>query len=194
MPPIQMLRQIMGDNFFYMIHFQEPGVAEVDLERDAATTMRRMLCGVSTAGDDEDARAAAMTRMFAPGPEGFIERMPEPAGLPDWLSQEELDHYAAEFARTGFRGGVNWYRNLDRNWEMSEHLADAKVEVPSLFIGGADDPVLTMSPPGVNDEHLSDHRGNVIVEGAGHWVQQEKPDEVNRALLAFLDDVHGGGR
>jgi pimeloyl-ACP methyl ester carboxylesterase len=194
MPPIEMLRQIMGDNFFYMVHFQEPGVAEVDLERDAGTTMRRMLCGTTTAADD-DARAEAMARMFAPGPEGFIERMSEPDGLPDWLSQEELDHYTAEFTRTGFTGGVNWYRNLDRNWEMTEHLAGAKVEVPSLFIGGADDPVLVMSPPGVNDEHLADHRGNVIVEGAGHWVQQEKPDEVNRALLGFLDEVHGrGGR
>jgi len=185
--PIGMLRQVMGDNFFYMIHFQEPGVAEVDLERDPATTMRRMLCGTTTG--DEDARAEAMTRMFAPGPAGFIERMAEPDGLPDWLSQDELDHYTAEFARTGFTGGVNWYRNLDRNWEMSAHLAGAKVEVPSLFIGGADDPVLVMSPPGVNDEHLADHRGNVVVDGAGHWVQQEKPGEVNRALLDFLDQL-----
>jgi pimeloyl-ACP methyl ester carboxylesterase len=189
MPPIEMLRQVMGDNFFYMIHFQEPGVAEVDLERDPATTMRRMLCGTTTAGD-EDARAEAMARMFAPGPEGFIERMAEPDGLPDWLSQEELDHYTAEFTRTGFTGGVNWYRNLDRNWKLSAHLADAKVEVPSLFIGGADDPVLVMSPPGVNDEHLADHRGNVIIDGAGHWVQQEKPDEVNTALLEFLHGVY----
>jgi pimeloyl-ACP methyl ester carboxylesterase len=190
-PPIQMLRQIMGDNFFYMLHFQEPGVADADLGRDPAATMRRMLCGVTTAGD-EQARAAAVTRMFAPGPEGFVDRLPEPAGLPDWLGQDELDHYIAEFTRTGFTGGINWYRNLDRNWELSEHLAGAKVEVPSLFIGGADDPVLVMSPPGANDEQLSDHRGNVIIGEAGHWVQQEKPREVNEALLGFLEEIHEG--
>jgi epoxide hydrolase A/B len=193
MPPIGMMRQVMGDNFFYIVHFQEPGVAEVDLERDPATTMRRMLCGSTTAGD-EDTRAEAMARMFAPGPEGLIERMAEPDRLPHWLSQDELDHYTAEFTRTGFTGPVNWYRNFDRNWEMTAHLAEAKVEVPSLFIGGADDPVLVMSPPGMNDERLSDHRGNVIVEHAGHWVQQEKPDEVNGSLLDFLHAIHGGNR
>jgi pimeloyl-ACP methyl ester carboxylesterase len=191
-PPIEMLRGIMGDNFFYMLYFQEPGVADAELGRDPATTMRRLLCGVSVDKSDADAQAEAMARMFAPGPAGFVERMAEPEGLPGWLGQEELDHYIAEFTRTGFTGGINWYRNLDRNWELSADLADAKVEVPSLFIGGADDPVLVMSPPGANDEHLTDHRGNVIVEGAGHWVQQEKPDEVNAALLDFLAGVDQG--
>jgi pimeloyl-ACP methyl ester carboxylesterase len=193
-PPIEMLRGIMGDNFFYMLYFQEPGVADAELGRDPATTMRRMLCGVTVDPSDPDGQAEAAARMFAPGPAGFVERMSEPDGLPDWLSQEELDHYIAEFTRTGFTGGINWYRNLDRNWELSADLADAKVEVPSLFIGGANDPVLVMSPPGANDEHLTDHRGNVIVDGAGHWVQQEKPAEVNAALLGFLADIHGGGR
>ena len=176
----------MGDNFFYMIHFQDPGVAEVDLERDPATTMRRMLCGSTTAGD-EDARAEAMTRMFAPGPAGFIERMAEPDGLPDWLSQDELDHYTAEFTRTGFTGGVNWYRNLDRNWEMTR--------APRRGEGrGAVAVHRRCRRPGAGDEPARRERraprrppGNVIVEGAGHWVQQEKPDEVNRALLDFLD-------
>jgi pimeloyl-ACP methyl ester carboxylesterase len=188
-PPIQMLRQIMGDNFFYMLFFQEPGPADEDLGRDPATTMRRMLCGTSVAGD-EMARAEATARMFAPGPEGFVGRMREPDGLPGWLSEAELDHYIAEFTRTGFTGGINWYRNIDRNWELSLQLDGAKVEVPSLFIGGADDPVLVMSPPGVADELLTDHRGNVIIPAAGHWVQQEKPDEVNAALIGFLDQIH----
>jgi len=191
-PPIEMLRGIMGDNFFYMLYFQQPGVADAELGGDPARTMRRMLGGVKVDTTDGDAQGEAMARMFAPGPEGFIDRMPEPDGLPGWLSQDELDHYIAEFARTGFTGGINWYRNLDRNWELSADLADAKVEVPSLFIGGADDPVLVMSPPGAGDEHLTDHRGNVIVPDAGHWVQQEKPDEVNAALLDFLAGVHQG--
>jgi pimeloyl-ACP methyl ester carboxylesterase len=190
LPPTQIFRQLVGDGFFYMLHFQEPGVADEDLGRDPATTMRRMLAGATRpAGADAQAEAAA--RMFAPGPAGFVDRIPEPDGLPPWLAQEELDHYVAEFTRTGFTGGINWYRNLDRNWELTDHVAEASVELPSLFIGGADDPVLVMSPPGVHDDRLADHRGNVIVPGAGHWVQQERPAEVNEALLRFLDDVHG---
>jgi pimeloyl-ACP methyl ester carboxylesterase len=95
----------------------------------------------------------------------------------------------AEFTRTGFTGGVNWYRNFDRNWHLTAKLEGAKVEAPSLFVGGGLDPVLTLSPPSMMDGWLSDHRGTVIVEGAGHWVQQERPAEVNAALLSFLDQL-----
>jgi pimeloyl-ACP methyl ester carboxylesterase len=115
-----------------------------------------------------------------------VDRFPEPATLPAWLSRAELDHYIAEFSRTGFTGGLNWYRNLDRNWELTAELADTKVTVPSLFIGGRLDPVLTMSPPEAMDGWLEDHRGTVLVDGAGHWVQQEAPAPVNAALLEFL--------
>jgi pimeloyl-ACP methyl ester carboxylesterase len=117
---------------------------------------------------------------------GFAERLPQVKTLPAWLSEEELDHYVAEFTRTGFTGGINWYRNFDRNWETTPELEGAHVKQPSLFVGGALDPVLVMSPPTVGDDFLDDHRGTVIIEGAGHWVQQEKPDEVNAALLEFL--------
>jgi pimeloyl-ACP methyl ester carboxylesterase len=123
---------------------------------------------------------------FANDGRGFVERMPEPEGLPEWLTQEELDHYVTEFSRTGFTGGINWYRNFDRNWSLTEHLDGAKVEVPSLFIGGSADPVLVMAPPSIADGWLTDHRGDHLVDGAGHWVQQERPDEVNAALLDFI--------
>jgi pimeloyl-ACP methyl ester carboxylesterase len=115
--------------------------------------------------------------------------MAEPEGLPEWLSQDELDHYVAEFTRTGFTGGINWYRNMDRNWALTERIADAKIEIPSLFIGGRLDPVLVMTPPESTVQLLSDHRGTTFVEGAGHWVQQEKPDEVNAALIGFLNQL-----
>jgi len=184
MPPIQLLRQVFADNFFYMVYFQEPGVADAELGADPARTMRRMLSSVK-----RDPDAALDPTFLADDGRGFVDRIPEPDGLPDWLTQEELDHYVAEFARTGFTGGINWYRNLDRNWETTPQLAGAKVEVPSLFIGGTLDPVLVMSPPGIHDEHLLDHRGNVLVDDAGHWVQQEKPGPVNDALVSFLDSV-----
>jgi pimeloyl-ACP methyl ester carboxylesterase len=192
MPPIEAMRAALGDAFFYILYFQEPGVADADLGRDVATTMRRMLCGLSTANADPQAAVS----MFANDDRGFVERMPEPAGLPDWLTQEELDHYVAEFSRTGFTGGINWYRNFDRNWTLTEALDGSKVTVPSLFIGGAQDPVLMMTPPAAMDGWLEDHRGTVLVDGAGHWVQQEKPDEVNAALVDFVEQVRrdGGSR
>ena len=187
MPPIQMLRQVMGDYFFYMLYFQEPGVADADLGRDPATTMRRMLCGATHAAD-EDARAEAMTRMFAPGPAG-LRRPDARARRPARLAQPGG---ARPLRRRVHPDGLHRRHQLvpqprPQLGADARTSPSAKVEVPSLFIGGADDPVLVMSPPGVDDEHLADHRGNVIVEGAGHWVQQEKPDEVNAALLDFLD-------
>ncbi len=125
---------------------------------------------------------------------GFAERLPEPAELPDWLTQEELDHYVAEFSRTGFTGGINWYRNFDRNWELTEHVAGAKVTMPSLFITGSADPVNIMSPAGIMDGWLEDHRGSHFIEGAGHWVQQEAAEQVNALLISFLDSLDLGGR
>ncbi len=188
-PFMQLIEMAFADSFFYMAYFQEPGVADANLGADPATTMRRMLAGLMPA--DGEAPPADFS---ANDGRGFVERLPEPAGLPDWLSQEELDHYVAEFTRTGFTGGINWYRNLDRNWELTAGFDTAKVTAPSLFIGGALDPVLLMTPVGVQDEVCADHRGNVIVDGAGHWVQQEAPAEVNEALLTFLKSIDLGGR
>jgi pimeloyl-ACP methyl ester carboxylesterase len=180
-PPTEAMRMVFADSFFYILYFQEPGVADADLGRDPERTMRGMLGGVGSGDADPDAMAA--------DGRGFVDRLPQPDQLPGWLSTEELDHYIAEFRRTGFTGGLNWYRNFDRNWRLTEQLAGAKVTVPSLFIGGSDDPVLVMSPPEVAEQWLTDHRGTVLVEGAGHWVQQEAPDQVNEALLSFIADL-----
>ena len=185
MPPVQLMRQVFGDSFFYILYFQEPGVADAELGADAATTMRRMLAGLTVPKEG----STDLAGLAAPDGRGFVDRLPEPAGLPDWLSQEELDHYTAEFTRTGFTGGINWYRNFDRNWELTPQLAGSKVTVPSLFITGGADPVGIMSPAGIMDGWLEDHRGSITVDGAGHWVQQEAPTEVNDALITFLDTL-----
>ena len=190
MPPVQLMRQVFGDSFFYILYFQEPGVADAELGADAATTMRRMLAGLTVPAEG----TVDLAGLAAPDGRGFVDRMPDPQELPGWLSQEELDHYSAEFARTGFTGGINWYRNFDRNWELTEHLAGAKVTVPSLFITGSADPVNIMSPAGIMDGWLEDHRGSHFIEGAGHWVQQEAADEVNAHLITFLDSLDLGGR
>ncbi len=190
MGPVTMMRQVFGDTFFYILYFQEPGVADADLGADAATTMRRMLAGLTVPKDG----SVDMTGLAAPEGSGFVDRLPEPVGLPDWLSQAELDHYAAEFTRTGFTGGINWYRNFDRNWELTPQLDGAKVTVPSLFVTGGADPVAIMTPSTIMDGWMQDHRGSVVVDGAGHWVQQEAPAEVNAALLTFLHELDLGGR
>lgn len=184
LPPIQILRQLFAGNFFYMVYFQEPGVADAELGADPDRTMRRLLAGARTSHSPP-------ADVFADDGRGFIDRIPEADGLPDWLNEDELAHYIGEFRRTGFTGGLNWYRNLDRNWELTPQLDGAKVAVPSLFIGGSADPVLTLWPPASMDGLLLDHRGTVLVDGAGHWVQQERPDEVNAALLPFLAAVTG---
>ncbi len=179
--PIASLRSLFADSFFYILYFQEPGVADADLAADPARTMRRLLAAPSTASTDPS--------VFANDGRGFVDRVAEPKVLPPWLGAKELDHYIAEFRRTGFTGGLNWYRNLDRNWLLTVGTDGEPVRVPSLFIGGAQDPVLTLSPPSVMDGWLTDHRGTIIVEGAGHWVQQERPAEVNAALLEFVASV-----
>jgi pimeloyl-ACP methyl ester carboxylesterase len=179
-PPTAGWRHKFGDNFFYILYFQELGFADADLARDPATTLRRTLTG-RLPNTDEEARL-----MFRPGPEGYVERLPEPDGLPDWLSQRELDHYIAEFTRTGFTGALNWYRNFDRNWELMADTPATTITVPSLFIAGANDPVLSFAP---TDRHAALVTGpyrQVIIDEAGHWIQQERPAEVNEALLTLL--------
>jgi pimeloyl-ACP methyl ester carboxylesterase len=185
MPTIELMRQLYADRFFYIVYFQQPGVADAELSGDPARTMRRMLAGV-TPGEFSPADLEALG---ANDESGFIDRLPEPKGLPGWLSQDELDFYIAEFTRTGFTGGLNWYRNMDRNWHLTEGVADAHVTCPSLFITGSLDPVRSFAPADPGLAWLDDHRGNVVIEGAGHWVQQERPSEVNAALLGFLDDT-----
>ncbi|MGD1241350.1 alpha/beta fold hydrolase [Mycobacterium seoulense] len=182
--PTQTWRKAFGENFFYILYFQEPGVADAELNADPARTMRRMMGGLRTSGDPLTA-----SRMVAPGPEGFIDRLPEPDALPDWLSQEELDRYVAEFSRTGFTGGLNWYRNFDRNWETTPELADAKITVPALFIGGTADPVLTFTRADRASQLITGPYRQVMIDDAGHWLQQERPDEVNAALLDFLNGL-----
>jgi pimeloyl-ACP methyl ester carboxylesterase len=189
-PPVQMMRALFADGFFYMVYFQEPGVADAELGGDARRTMTRMMCALTTSGTEPDALAGdGLADFFANDGRGFIDRMPEPEAFPPWLGRDELEHYIEVFERTGFTGGINWYRNLDRNWELTPHLDGATVEQPALFVTGANDPVRLMTPDSIMEGCLDDPRGSIVIDGAGHWVQQEKPDEVNAALLGFLGSL-----
>jgi len=182
-PPIEIMRSMFGDNFFYMVYFQEEA-ADADLGADASRTIRGMLLGMTPGSPD------AAVPMFGPAEAGgFVDRLPQATLLPAWITDAELDHYIEEFSRTGFRGAINWYRNLDRNWSLSEPWAQRKVTCPAMFLAGAQDVVLMMTPPSIMDGWVTDLRETVMIEGAGHWVQQEKPAETNEALVRFLDTL-----
>jgi pimeloyl-ACP methyl ester carboxylesterase len=182
-PTTQAYRKLFGDNFFYVLYFQEPGPADAELGRDPATTLRRLM-GMESTSDE----AAAM-RMAAPGPDGFIDRIPEPGRLPDWLSQREFDCYVDEFSRNGFTAPLNWYRCFDLNWELTTTTRAATIAVPSLFLGGAADPTLAYTPRHRVREVVSGDYREVMIDGAGHWLPEQRPAEVNALLIDFLSVV-----
>ena len=181
--PTELMRAVAGDRFFYILYFQEAGPADRELSRDPRAALARIL--VSSSGE----RGPGTFRRLPAEGTGYLETMAEPDGLPAWLADEDLETYAAEFARTGFTGALSWYRNFDRNWQLTEHLAGAKVRQPALFVAGDRDPVLRMTPPAVMEGWVEDLRGSIILSGCGHWTQQERPDEVNRALIGFLNEL-----
>ena len=169
----------------YMMYFQAPGVAEAEFERDVEGTLRRVY--YSASGSLPPGKA---WHAFVPPGKGLLDgtfdtEMPLP-----WLSREDLAEYVKDFTASGFRGGLNWYRNLQRNWELMSPFTGAPIPQPSLFVAGTRDGVIRM--PGMRvkvDEMrplLPGLRDSVLIDGAGHWVQQEAPAQVNALLLEFL--------
>lgn len=179
-PPLAIFRMMAGDNFFYIVYFQEPGVAERELEADVRSTMLRFLYAAS--GDVTE----PLDFRQKPKDAKFLDGLPTPKTLPAWLSEADLDYFTGELQRTGFRGGLNWYRNFDRNWELTPHLADAKISQPALFIAGERDGVLAMLPVDAMRALVPNLRKLLLLPGCGHWTQQERPAEVNAALVEFL--------
>lgn len=187
--PTTMMKALAGDRFLYILYFQEPGKAEAELDPRARETMRGIL--YSASGSIEPGHVRRMVEL--PKSAGFLDAMAQPESLPGWLSEEDLEVYVGEFERTGFRGGLNWYRNFDRNWELLAPFADLKIKVPALFVGGLRDAVVTGpefagESPTVQmlGSFCEDLRAKVLIEGAGHWNQQEAPEQTNAALLEFL--------
>ena len=193
-PPVRALREA-GQSRFYWVHFQEPGVAEAELERDPAAALRRIFFGGSGEGQEGRTPGAGLTLPSTGG--GFLGGRPDEGRMPSWLTEGELAVMAAEYRRTGFRGGLNLYRNIDRNWEMLAPWQDAKVERPALFIAGSRDPVINLptrrAALAEMPSLVPELRRSLIIEGAGHWIQQERPGEVNAALLEFLRELPPAG-
>jgi pimeloyl-ACP methyl ester carboxylesterase len=160
--PLAILRRHLGEGF-YMVWFQAPGVAEAALEADVRRTLRTQ--------EVWDA--------------SWAQRADDPPRPAFWTPEDE-ERYVAAFTRTGFRGGLNWYRNIDRNWALTEPVGDRRIEQPALFVTGERDPVRRFMPEAAMDGWVPGLRGTVVVEGAGHWVQQQAPAAVEAALIPFL--------
>jgi pimeloyl-ACP methyl ester carboxylesterase len=153
-PPITILRNRLGDDF-YMVWFQEPGVADAVLNANVRGALLSADLRLSGAH----------------------------------LTDDELQVYVDAFERTGFTGGLNYYRNIDRNWELAAPFDGATIDCPSMFLTGSADPVRLFMPADRMTEVLTDLRASIVLDGAAHWVQQERPAEVNDALLSWLRNL-----
>jgi pimeloyl-ACP methyl ester carboxylesterase len=181
--PLATLRE-SGITNFYWQYFQAPGVAEQEFERDVALTMRTLL------GRGLSDPAASL---FIEDGKGFLGDARVERDLPEWLGEADHSHFVDAYRKSGFRGGLNWYRNIDRNWELTAPWQGAQIHQPSLFIAGANDSVITglIGARRVTELQrvLPNLRRKLIIDGAGHWIQQERPREVNAALIEFLQQT-----
>lgn len=185
--PLAGWQQAYGDNFYYILYHQEPGVAEAEYDADPEGLLSRLYLS-----PDSPREAPLVTdRKRSAG--GWIDRMGAPLGLPDWLTRADLDYFVRQFEAAGFRGGVNYYRNFHHNWEITPQLTDARVSIPTLFIAGEKDVVIGGAPQarleGAMRRVVDDLRGVILIPEAGHWIQQERPQETNAAVLEFLNGL-----
>jgi pimeloyl-ACP methyl ester carboxylesterase len=185
-PPLQMMRAMFQNNFFYILYFQEPGVAEAEFESDVRRSLRLFTWAAAGEGRDNPGFATAMVGKAAES--RLFDGMPELTDLPPWITEEELDYYVEKFEKSGFRGPINRYRNMDRDWEEIPELADKKIEQPALFLAGDKDAVLTFTPVDPMKQ-LVPNLKIVMIPGAGHWTQQEAPERVNDELITFLNGL-----
>ncbi|MCE7999451.1 MAG: alpha/beta hydrolase [Rhodobiaceae bacterium] len=184
---LDMLRQVYADRFFYMTYFQTPDVVEAEVAADVGAALRKIYYSLS--GD------APLNDWLKEKPltAGLLDELVDPRPFPDWLSDSDLKVYVDSFEKGGFRGPINRYRAMDLDHEDLVELRDRPIDVPACFIGGERDPIRNYIPemdfyadPGAG---CTDFRGTTLIPRAGHWVQQEEPDETNHALVRFLDDL-----
>ncbi|MET9761477.1 alpha/beta hydrolase [Streptomyces sp. NPDC006372] len=188
-PPLRTMRERFGGRFYWN-YFEQPGVAEAEFSADTRGTLRKLLYSASGdapgAGRPEQALVDDLER-------GWLADAPDPEVLPEWLTEEDLDTLTESYAQ-GFTGALNWYRNLDRNWELTAPWQGAVVSAPALYVYGDRD--LVPAFPGTPEliEKLPAlmpdlRRKPLVLPGCGHWTQQERPTEVNEALLDFLTEL-----
>jgi len=171
---------------FYQLYFQTPGLAEAELEKDIHNAIKTTLFALS--GDAAVENPASLAMLPSEG--GWLDGKPTTQSLPAWLTDNSIEFYVEEFKRAGFRGGLNWYRNIDRNWELLAPWSGAKVQVSALYVVGDRDGVYRF--PGMDQlipnlkQFVPLLRETIVLKGCGHWTQQERTQDVNNAILEFL--------
>ena len=175
--PLKALRDA-GANNFYWLYFQTPGVPEAEFERDVDRTVRTFAYGTG------------VSLMLKPG-QGFLADTTIPQQSPSWLTDEDISYFVEVFKRSGYRGGLNWYRNLDRNWAISGGWQELKIQQPALFIAGANDGVIKFMAKALEQlpTTVPGLKKTLLVPDSGHWIQQQRAAEVNAAILEFLRPV-----
>jgi epoxide hydrolase A/B len=175
---------------FYQRLFQEMGVEEADLHAKVQTFIPAIFDRLS--GSSE---LGAPPALIVPDGQHFSDLFEAPRAAPAWMGDDELALYVSTFARTGFRGALNWYRNIDNNWRMSTPWASSPVPVPAAFmIGTADVAWALFKDNGIIDsqrDRVPDLLDLRVLEGVGHWIAQEAPEEVNDLVLTFLAQLDG---
>ncbi|MEC7762242.1 MAG: alpha/beta hydrolase [Pseudomonadota bacterium] len=193
MPPTEIFPQ-SDDALFYTLYFQDEGVAEAEFEADIGRTLRKIYhaasgdVGPRVAGDDTPNPFGMVSREA-----GLLEPLPMPEGDLPWLTEDDLAAFVSDYEESGFRGGLNLYRNLDRNWALQHAFTGLTVDVPALYIVGTRDTGLAM--PGMRQMIEAQTalapklRDPIFLEACGHWAPQEQPEQVSEALLRFLAEV-----
>src|SRR5579859_4182285 len=182
-----------ADASFYQLYFQAPGVADTELEADARLSLRKILYSGSGDVPRRNPEGSGSGVGMVPRAGGFLTRMPDPQTLPAWLTTADIDFYVEQFRHSGFSGGLNWYRNIDRNWELMAPYAGAAVTVPALYMAGELD--LVVAFPRMKEviadlaRLVPQLRTTIMLPGCGHWTQQERPAEVNKAMIDFLQSL-----
>lgn len=181
---LELWQQLYADRFFYQLYFQQEGLAEAELEADVAVSLRKAYFAIS--GD------ADLDQWLEPKPKDarLLDGLIDPDPFPAWMSKDDLQVYVDAFTAGGFRGPINRYRAQDLDHEQLVDLHGATLTQPSFFVGGERDAVRHFVPG--NDAYAdpgiacADFRGSVIIPNIGHWVQQEAPEQTNKALGEFL--------
>ncbi|MFC5345065.1 alpha/beta fold hydrolase [Brevundimonas staleyi] len=184
-PIMAVMSKRAGLGELYINQFQDPEHHRI-FEADVAGGLRKGFYAYDGATPPE----RQSTGFIAPG-HNFLSEVSEDATLPPWMSEMHHAEYVAAFTAGGFKGPLDWYRNIDRNWALTAFLQDAKIRQPSMFVVGERDPVRHYAGQheATLKDWLTDLRSQTVLPGAGHWLQQERPDGVNAALIGFLSDI-----
>jgi pimeloyl-ACP methyl ester carboxylesterase len=182
-PPLQAQRDAHGGRHYWN-YIETPARADAELGRDPEASIRRFMVGLS--GD-----APEVTSFILPEGGALLDLFPEPARLPTWLRGMDVERYALDIGAAGFTGGLNYFRNMDRNWTLLAPFDGRYPTMPGLYIGGSLDPVVRAPGARESIDAMAGAWPNfeppIILPGCGHWTQQERPEQVNAALIQFLD-------